>query len=335
MSRLPEEPPRDATVVGSAYDPSLSYAKADLHLHSNYSYDVLNIPDFSPRNLYQKAVRVGMGFFTLTDHDTMRGIEALRRELDEEYAGALPIPLIPGIELTVRDPRIGHTIHVNVFGLDQSQMLELARRRKFIDRFLDFCRSEDLTHVYNHPFWFQSGERGSKEAVESLVGEFPLIELNAGRIPQLNERTVALARRRGKEVIATSDSHTGFVGKAYSMAPGTTPAEFLANLRSGVSVSIPSHAGFRDFAREIIETIELVFLRTSAFKLKATLLRGMPVSQWIARTALQSDLVMSPSPIKPAACKLLQILAYPPAYAFIWRQVRMHGRMGALDAPAG
>ena len=38
------------------------HRKADLHLHSNFSYDVLNLPQLSPRALYDKAVRKGMGF---------------------------------------------------------------------------------------------------------------------------------------------------------------------------------------------------------------------------------------------------------------------------------
>ena len=53
--------------------------KADLHVHSSFSHDVPSIPEFSPRALYDRAVERGMGFFTLTDHDTMEGIEDLRR----------------------------------------------------------------------------------------------------------------------------------------------------------------------------------------------------------------------------------------------------------------
>jgi predicted metal-dependent phosphoesterase TrpH len=318
-----------AWIPGSAYDPSLTYKKADLHLHSNFSYDVLNIPDLSPRALYDKAVRRGMGFFTLTDHDTIRGIQALERELLADYGNEPPIPLISGIEFTIRDVSIGHTVHTNVLGLDEAQMLELARRRKSIRTFLEFCRAEDLYHAYNHPFWFKMGEQGRRSTVEGLIPEFPVIEINAGRIPELNARTLALARLAGKEVVATSDSHTGNVGRACSMAPGETPAEFLLNLRRGISQAVPDHATLSAFVRELGETIELVLLRGSPFRLKASVLRGMPVARWIARTALQSGFVMNPSPIKPAFCRTLQLLAFPPACAFIWRQMRMHARLGS------
>jgi hypothetical protein len=332
MSDAPVGSAPDERIPGDSYDPALEYKKADLHLHSNFSYDVLNLPDFSPRTLYEKAVRRGMGFFTLTDHDTLRGVQALEKELLADYGDHPPIPLIPGIEITVRDPAVGHTVHVNVLGLDESQMLELARRRKSMPRFLDFCRGEDLYHAYNHPFWFKLGEQGRRSAVERLIPEFPVIEINAARIPQLNSRTLSLARQAGKQVVATSDSHTGNVDRAHSMAPGETAAEFLSNLRKGVSMAVPAHATFSAFAREIIDTLELVLLRSSPFRLKSSVLRGMPIAQWLARSALKSELVMHPSPIKPAACRALKVLAYPPAYAFIWRQVRMHGRLGAAEA---
>jgi predicted metal-dependent phosphoesterase TrpH len=76
-----------APIDGSEYGPELAGKKADLHLHSNVSHDVLNLPELSPRALYDKAVAGGMGFFTLTDHGTMRGVEKLRKELDVEYGG--------------------------------------------------------------------------------------------------------------------------------------------------------------------------------------------------------------------------------------------------------
>lgn len=325
-------PAQSEKIPGDSYDPGLTYKKADLHLHSHYSYDVLNLPAFSPRTIYDHAVRRGMDFFALTDHDTMLGYQALQKELVAEFGEVFPIPLVSGIELTVRDPSVGHTIHVNVLGLDEPQMLELARRRKNLDRFLAFCRSEDLYHVYNHPFWFKPGELGRRSAVEGLIPEFPLIEINAARIPQLNARTLALARRHGKQVVATSDSHTGNVGRAYSMAPGDTPSEFLRNLRNGVSLAAPAHATFSAFTKEVVDTIELIFLRSAPFRMKNSVLRGMPVAQWIARTALQSKIMMNPSPVKPAACRALQLLAYPPALAFIWRQIRIHGRLGEAEA---
>lgn len=318
------------SIQGSRYEPQDDLRKADLHLHSNFSYDVVNLPELSPRALYEKAVRMGMGFFTLTDHETMRGIESLRKDLDREYGSAPPIPLIPGIEIKVRDPRLEHTIHVNVLGLDQDQMLALARSRKSIDRFLDFCRREDLYHAYNHPFWFEPGERGTIETIRSLIAEFPLVELNAGRIPPLNGRTLKLARRFGREVVATSDSHTGRIGRGFVLAPGETPAAFLRNVREGRAVAVPQHITYPEFVREIAETIDLVFLKQGAFEIKPTFLRQKPLTRNFVRTALRSRMLMRPSPAKSGVRWLMQIAALAPAYAFILQQRCMHWGLGEV-----
>jgi predicted metal-dependent phosphoesterase TrpH len=319
-------------VNGTAYQEGLAYRKADLHLHSNYSYDVLNIDDLSPRALYDKAVRQGMGFFTLTDHDTLKGIEALRAELTAEFGDHPPIPILNGVEMRLMDPSIGHYIHVNVLGLDRAQFQELARRRRSVARFVEYCREQDLYHAYNHPFWFERGQKGSLAAVTRLVEMFPVIELNAGRIPQLNKRTLELARRFGKQVVASSDSHTGQVGKAYTMAPGETAEEFLRNIRSGVSRAVPSNASFSEFMREVRETIDLVFIKQSAFTPKRTFLKSTPVARAIARTALGSELLMGPRPLKRVVQEALQVIAYAPVYAFILQQRRMDWRMGEVTA---
>jgi predicted metal-dependent phosphoesterase TrpH len=315
-------------IKGTAYRAGLDYKKADLHLHSNYSYDVLNLPELSPRALYEDTVRRGMGFFTLTDHETMRGIQALEKELERDYDGQPPIPLITGIEIKVKDPAVGHTVHVNVLGLNQRQMIGLARRRRSLTRFLDFCRDEDLYHAYNHPFWFERGERATLATVTELITRFPVIELNAGRIPQLNRRTLRIAREMGKGVVATSDSHTGQIARAYTAAPGETPEEFLRNVRDGLSLAVPHHASFRGFMNEVRAAIDLVFLKQSAFRLKPTFLRQNPIARRIAEVALGSDLVMRPRALKPVMARAMRVMAYPPAYAHILLQRKMHWQLG-------
>ena len=322
-------PASKGPVPGSLFSADLVCRKADLHLHSHFSYDVLNVPELSPRNLYNKAVARGMGFFTLTDHETLKGIEALRRELAAEFGDGPPIPLISGIEIKVKDPAIGHTVHVNVLGLDGKQMGQLARRRRSMTEFLAYCRDQQLYHAYNHPFWFERGERADLETVTRLADRFPLVELNAGRIPQLNWRTTEIARRLGKQVIATSDSHTGQVGKAYTMAPGDTPEEFLGNVLAGASLAVPHHFSYRGFMREIRETTDLVFLsQKAAFRPKRTFLKQTPVARKIARTALGSNLLMKPRVLKQGVRAAVHVMAYAPAWLFVLQQRRMHARLG-------
>lgn len=65
--------------------------KADLHLHSTCSDGVL-----TPQLLAEEAQRAGVTIMAVTDHDTFEGSDQLRS------AGS-PIPVIPGVELSLND----------------------------------------------------------------------------------------------------------------------------------------------------------------------------------------------------------------------------------------
>lgn len=64
--------------------------RPDLHMHSTFSDGVL-----TPKLLVEKAASMGVTVMAVTDHDTFGGVEALGRDT--------PIPVIPGVELSLRD----------------------------------------------------------------------------------------------------------------------------------------------------------------------------------------------------------------------------------------
>lgn len=303
------------------------FRKADLHLHSSYSHDVPDLPELSPRALYDKAVTRGMDFFTLTDHDTMKGVHALARELEREYGQRPPIPLISGVELKVRDPRIGHTVHINVLDLNTRQLRELGRRRRCMRNFLAYCREQRLYHAYNHPFWFERREHPRLTTILELIREFPVVELNAGRIPEVNRRTARLAWHQGRHLVANSDSHTGQVGRAYTMAPGDTPTEFLGNILCGNSHAVPDHLMYRGFMAEITQVIDLVFADRPRSAFKRTLLKQAPVARAMARALLGARRLMGARLFHGTIRILMRALTHAPAYAYIlsqrWMDIRI------------
>jgi predicted metal-dependent phosphoesterase TrpH len=65
----------------------------DLHLHSTASDG-----GFTPREVVDHAHQIGLRCISLTDHDTVEGIEEAQSRAQE-----LAIPFIPGIEMTARD----------------------------------------------------------------------------------------------------------------------------------------------------------------------------------------------------------------------------------------
>lgn len=84
---------------------------ADLHMHSIHSDGVL-----SPLQLAERARAAGVTLMALTDHDTFRGVETLR-------GADLPLRLIPGVELSLRDM---HGLHLLGYGLGEGTPLHAA-----------------------------------------------------------------------------------------------------------------------------------------------------------------------------------------------------------------
>ena len=72
--------------------------RPDLHTHSVCSDGVL-----TPRQLVEEAASAGVTVLALTDHDTMEGCDALRGQ-------ETPIPVIPGVELSIGDMRSLHLL---------------------------------------------------------------------------------------------------------------------------------------------------------------------------------------------------------------------------------
>lgn len=79
---------------------------ADLHIHSNFSDGAL-----SPEEIVQKAKQAGLSKISITDHDTVDGIDRAIKE--SVNAG---IKVVPGIEFTTDVP--GTEIHILGYFID-------------------------------------------------------------------------------------------------------------------------------------------------------------------------------------------------------------------------
>lgn len=233
---------------------------ADLHVHTYYSEDVLPAPSNDPLRLYEEARRRGLQFISFTDHATMDAYDRVGWEREG---------LVPGVELSLLDRKnVGHTIHVNVYLLDRSQfrtLQELASQKKDLETFLAFLASERLPHTYNHPFWFERGEKPNIPAVLEVAKLFSILEYNRGRTRSLNRLALALAGHYGKGIVACSDSHTGrTVGVVRTYAPGGTFREFFENVRVGRSWILAQDMTIRGLVEEVNEWIGQFFARHSS-----------------------------------------------------------------------
>lgn len=215
-----------------------TFRKADLHVHSAFSFDVPPLKALHPRALFESALghpdeAQRMDWFALTDHDTMDGWAALMRELPEADRALV----IPGVEHTLYDPSIGFTIHVNVYGLDPDLYERLRRETATLEDLLGFCRERGLCCQYNHPTWWERDEMRRGEVdfarVPGVAAHFEVLELNAARTPLQNLITAGLAETLGLPLTASSDTHTGAVGRACTLAAGETADDFLSAIWRG------------------------------------------------------------------------------------------------------
>ncbi len=232
---------------------------ADLHVHTFCSSDVLPARLLHPKALYRRAKAVGLNFVTFTDHDTMKAYELLDRGIEG---------LVTGVEIRVHDPEmVGHTIHVNVYDLDFDQFKELKviAKAEDLNGFLAYLRRNDLPHVYNHPLWFEPGERPNLSAVPKLARLFPVLEYNMHRIDRKNQLVMEMARKFNRGLVAATDTHSGMVGKIYTIAKGETFREFFRNIKKGNSYIVVRDLTREDLVEEINAWIGLVFsLETAA-----------------------------------------------------------------------
>ncbi len=208
---------------------------ADLHVHTLYSYDVIPTRQVDPLFLYNKARRLGMTYVAFTDHDTMGAYYQI---------GWTREGLVPAVEVKILDARnVGHTVHINVYMLDRRQFREiqgLAGRARDIVALTSYLKAEGLPFSFNHPFWHEPDEKPNLKAVLEIARLFPVLEYNMGRIKRINAQALRLADSLAKGVVAGTDSHTGEIGSAFTLAPGGTFKEFFDRIAAGESRLCPA-----------------------------------------------------------------------------------------------
>lgn len=242
---------RDPSILDWA---SQGWHAADLHVHTFCSYDVVKAPWLHPEVLYQKARSLGMRFITFTDHDTMDAYDLLRWTREG---------LVPGVEIKICDrKRVGHTLHVNVYLINRRQFFDLetiARKDANLELFLDYLRGHDLPFIYNHPYWFEPHEEPNYRIVPDLIRIFPVVEYNMHRVRQKNTLTVALAEKFNRGIVATTDTHTGDLGRAYTLARGDTFREFFKNIEQRHARLAAQDLTLDILSSEMLQWMNLIF----------------------------------------------------------------------------
>ncbi|HEV7810043.1 MAG TPA: PHP domain-containing protein [Candidatus Limnocylindrales bacterium] len=210
-------------VLGGGAGPEAASGRrffADLHTHSNASFDSLA----SPSALVRTAAQRGLTHLAITDHDRIEGALA-GRDIAREVAPELTV--IVGEEIRTAEGDVIALFLESAIapGLPAAETIAAVRDQG------------GLVGI-PHPFDRFRGSLLRDAGLEQLVDEVDWIETHNARVAvgNGNVRAAELAHATGRPGIGVSDAHTAFeVGVAYTAfdRDPSTPTGLLAALGTG------------------------------------------------------------------------------------------------------
>ncbi|MFQ5790611.1 MAG: PHP-associated domain-containing protein [Acidobacteriota bacterium] len=174
--------------------------KADFHLHTGD--DPLDMVAHSNRDMIDHAAELGFEVLAITNHDYMSHTEELG-----DYAASRGIVLIPGVEATIENR------HVLLYSVD----FWADPPRTFDDLYRLRESNPQMLVIAPHPFF--PSQFCLQGKLLSHLGLFDGIEYSHfyTKAMNFNKKAVDLARRAGRALVGTSDSHFLWqMGSTYS-----------------------------------------------------------------------------------------------------------------------
>ena len=231
-----------------------------LHVHTNYSYDVSRHPSYGIEKILSLAVPKQVDFVATTDHDFFP-------DNYEEVKRKFPY-WIPGNEITVFDNSIGHPIHMNALNIPSlehnAKLSELAKTGNILP-FVRYAHENDIVVTANHPWWTSHGNSLNPKAYWRAIldlkkqGNTVPVELNLERSWIENVATFIYAVKHDLPIVSATDSHTGDISSALTLAQGSTISEYLANVQAGNVFIVPRFAGI-GYVSSMVQYIDSLIL---------------------------------------------------------------------------
>ena len=224
--------------------------RCDLHVHTRHS-GMCTLPLLrrvcresynDPLEVYEKLKRAGMDLVTVTDHDSIAAVEALRGKADFFLSQEVTCTLPSGTEL-----------HVGVYDITERDHIEMQGRRNDFESLFAWLFDNNLFFSANHVFSSLTGRR-VMEDFELFERAFPAIETGNGHMTRRSNRAAAmLADRAARAEIGGSDAHAmASVGCAWTAVPGArTRQEYLDGLRAGLGRVRGETGGWLKLTRDV------------------------------------------------------------------------------------
>jgi predicted metal-dependent phosphoesterase TrpH len=196
-----------------------------------------------PETVYESLKSQGMDLVTVTDHDSIDAVEALRSRPDFFLSEEVTC-LLPG----------GSEIHVGVYDLNDRQHIEIQRRASDFLSLHAYLNEQELLYSANHIFSSLTGRR-TAEDFQWFENAFPAVEARNGCMLERSNRAAAnFARRCGKAPIGGSDAHAMMsAGSCWTeVKTARTKKEFLDGVRLGLAEVGGESGSFWKLTRDVL-----------------------------------------------------------------------------------
>lgn len=224
--------------------------RCDLHVHTRHS-GMCTVPVMrtvcresynQPLPVYEKLKRLGMDLVTITDHDSIDAVEALRSRPD----------FFLSEEVTCKLPS-GGELHVGVYDITDRDHIEIQRRRNDFSSLTAYLYERDLFFSANHVFSSLTGRR-ALQGFKLFESAFPALETHNGHmLKRANRNAALLADFAALAEVGGSDAHAfASVGCAYTVVPNArNNREYLDGLRRGLGRVRGESGGYFKLTRDV------------------------------------------------------------------------------------
>jgi glycosyltransferase involved in cell wall biosynthesis/predicted metal-dependent phosphoesterase TrpH len=209
-------------------------SKADLHCHSTASEHSklgvqrsVGLPECAtpPQEVLELAVKRGMDFVTISDHDTIGGVLQIADD---------PRVFISE-ELTTWFRDEEQAVHVLCLGITPDDHERLQANARDVEVVAEYLHANHITCALAHPFYAVESPLTPRHR-RRLAELFPIWEVrNGSRARELNAPAAVYIETHGGTGVGGSDDHAGVdIGRTYTETPpADTPEQFLHQIRNG------------------------------------------------------------------------------------------------------
>jgi len=244
----------------------------DLHLHSTASDGTLK-----PEDIVDLAVKVGVGMISLTDHDTVSGVERAARRAD-----LVGITFVPGIEVTAdtsflgsgrREFHIlGYYVDVNSRAIKELTSFFQVTRRKRNEELISRLADEGFDIDYSE-LEMRFGTNFGKPNIATVLTEKGFCQSRSEAFDLMRRMKVKREKLDYREILRLIKEGGGISVIAHPVTLGLNLFELFSFLKvareeglSGVEVYHPGHmlSDVFNFKR-VAESLKLVYTGGSDF----------------------------------------------------------------------